>query len=185
MTANAVSAYETLSRLLTYPDAAYGGFVEELPKMLAEEDPKASAELAAFASRVKGLSLTELQELFTRTFDLSPTCSLEVGWHLFGEEYARGAFMVSIRERLRRYGVEENGELPDHLTHILLLADLMETDDRGELIGSYVLPAVQKMAKSLEGKDNPYAMVITTVKGVLERTPGIKRAEAKEDTPHG
>ena len=167
-----MSPYQALARLLTYPDRAYAEFAQRTVETLPALEP--------FASGVKGLSLTELQELFTRTFDLSPPCSLEVGWHLYGEEYARGAFMVSMREQMRRLSVEENGELPDHLTHILLLVDAMDPDERSEFITTYVLPAVTKMSKALEGKDNPYVAVVETAEALLEQTPGVERQAAEE-----
>ena len=184
MTDIATSSYEALSQALIYPDAAYAELAQRLPGALAESEPEASSSLESFAAQVRGLSLTELQELFTRTFDLSPTCSLEVGWHLYGEEYARGAFLVSMRQQLKRFSLQENGELPDHLTHILLLAGAMDSDERAQFIALYVLPAVRKMAKALEGKDNPYGGVIKTIEGVLERTPGVQQAE-KEEVPDG
>ena len=171
MKAAATTSYDTLRRLLTYPGAGYVELVQCAPETLSQLEP--------FAAGVKGLSLIDLQELFTRTFDLSPTCSLEVGWHLFGEEYARGAFMVSMREELRNQGLTENGELPDHLTHVLLLIDSLGADDRAKLISSYVLPAVRKMVEALEGKDNPYGVVVKTVARVLEQTPGVEAALAE------
>lgn len=176
MTETATSPYKALAQLLTYPNAGYGD--------LAQRAPEALSQLGSFASGVQGLSLTELQELFTRTFDLSPACSLEVGWHLYGEEYARGAFMVSMREQLRRLAVQENGELPDHLTHVLLLVDAMGADERGLFIGSFVLPAVRKMVKALEGKDNPYGGVIKAVEEVLEQTPGVDQQQPPEEHPY-
>ena len=166
MTDAANRPYQVLVRLLTYPDAGYAEFVQSAPETLPELEP--------FASAVRELSLTETQELFTRTFDLSPTCTLEVGWHLYGEEYARGAFMVSVREQLRRFSIQENGELPDHLTHILLVADAMESDERAALVSTFALPAVRKMVKALEGKDNPYGTVIRTAEAILLNTPGVE-----------
>lgn len=160
------SPYLALARLLTYPDERYAQFAQGVPEILAELKP--------FSASVEGLSQTELQELFTRTFDLNPTCTLEVGWHLYGEEYARGAFMVSMREQMRRLSVEELGELPDHLTHLLLLVDALEPEERTEFISLYLLPAVRKMAKALEGKENPYGVVVKTVEAVLDRTPGVE-----------
>ena len=41
-------------------------------------------------SFVEQHELWQIEETFTRTFDVNPACALEVGWHLFGEEYARG-----------------------------------------------------------------------------------------------
>ncbi len=59
--------------------------------------------------RVRGTSssstqLWEVEEAFTRTFDVNPACALEVGWHLFGEEYTAAMFLVRMREELRKHG---------------------------------------------------------------------------------
>src|SRR6266568_3182701 len=56
------------------------------------------------------------QELYVQTFEFNPACTLELGWHLFGENYERGEFLVRMREQLRRHGIAESNELPDHLT---------------------------------------------------------------------
>ena len=62
---------------------------------------------------------TQLEELYTRTFDLNPVCTPEVGWHIYGEQYRRGRFLVQARELLKIVGVDERGELPDHLMSLL------------------------------------------------------------------
>lgn len=185
MTGMTTSSYDALSRALTYPDAAYAAFAQSLPGALTDTDKEARQALESFASGVQGLSLTEFQELFTRTFDLSPACSLEVGWHLYGEDYARGAFMVSMREQLRRFSVAENGELPDHLTHVLLLVAAMDANERAKFIATYVLPSVRKMVSAMADTDNPYKGVITAVEGVLKSAPGVKQAVKKEEPSHG
>ena len=185
MTATTTSAYEALSQVLTYPGAGYSELAQRLPAALHDNEASAKQMLESFAARVRDLSVTELQELFTRTFDLSPACSLEVGWHLYGEEYARGALMVSMREQLRRFSVPENGELPDHLTHILLLIDAMDPGERSKFVSTYVLPAVSKMVKALAGSGNPYEEVMTAIEGVLQRTPGAEQALEKEEASHG
>ena len=76
------------------------------------------------------LGSTELEELYTRTFDINPVCSLEVGWHLFGEDYNRGAFLVRMRGLLREHGIEEGAELPDHLESVLRVLDAFVKRDR-------------------------------------------------------
>ena len=67
-----------------------------------------------------------LEELYTRTFDINPVCSLETGWHLFGEDYNRGAFLVRMRGLLRQHGIEEGAELTDHLESALRVLSVME-----------------------------------------------------------
>ncbi len=111
-------------------------------------------------------SLESLQELYTRTFDLNPECSLEAGWHLFGEEYERGSFLVKMREELRRHGIPESTELPDHLTHALRLAARMEPGE-ARAFSEFILPAVDKMLAGLAGKNNPYEDVLKAVRAAL------------------
>ena len=78
-----------------------------------------------------------LEEAFTGTFDVNPACALEVGWHLFGEEYARGMFLVRMREELRKYGLAESSELPDHVSHVLAIVNAIRVVRIGTL-RSYV-----------------------------------------------
>jgi nitrate reductase delta subunit len=107
-----------------------------------------------------------MQELYVQTFELNPACTLEIGWHLFGENYERGEFLVRMREQLRRHGVAESIELPDHLTHLLVLIERLEHDEAEELAGQILVPALAKIQKALEG--NPYETVIDTIRAKLE-----------------
>ncbi|MCP3987340.1 MAG: nitrate reductase, partial [bacterium] len=113
--------YELLALFLDYPQA---GQAEKLRATLPELmtcSPSAGARLAAFMDHVEACALTEREELFTRTFDINPACTLELGWVLYGQDYARGAFLVKMRQMLVEHGIRESGELPDHLTHVLQL----------------------------------------------------------------
>jgi nitrate reductase assembly molybdenum cofactor insertion protein NarJ len=106
------------------------------------------------------------QELYVQTFEFNPACTLEIGWHLFGENYERGEFLVRMREQLRRYGVAETSELPDHLTHLLVLIERMEHDEAAELAGQFLLPALAKIQDGL--KDNAYGSLIAAIQAKLE-----------------
>jgi nitrate reductase delta subunit len=106
------------------------------------------------------------QELYVQTFEFNPACTLEIGWHLFGENYERGEFLVRMREQLRRYGIAESSELPDHLTHLLVLIGRMEHEEAAELAGQFLLPALAKIQDGL--KDNSYGSLIATVQAKLE-----------------
>jgi nitrate reductase delta subunit len=108
----------------------------------------------------------EAQELYVQTFEFNPACTLEIGWHLFGENYERGEFLVRMREQLRRYGIAESTELPDHLSHLLALIPRMEHGEAADLAGQFVLPALAKIKEALKG--NPYAHVIAAIEGMLD-----------------
>ena len=106
------------------------------------------------------------QELYVQTFEFNPACTLEIGWHLFGENYQRGEFLVRMREQLRHHGITESTELPDHLTHLLLLIDRLEQHEAAELAGQFLLPALAKIHDAI--KDNPYGSLIATIQAKLE-----------------
>ena len=106
------------------------------------------------------------QELYVQTFEFNPACTLEIGWHLFGENYERGEFLVRMRALLRRYGIVETNELPDHLTHLLALIPRLDRGEAAELAGQHILPALAKIRQVLN--DNPYAQRIAAIEDTLQ-----------------
>jgi nitrate reductase delta subunit len=156
--------YSALVALLTYPEAGYPQRIEASVQVAPQE---CRGQLEQFALQMRGLATDELQELFTRTFDLNPMCSLELGWHLFGENYERGLLMVRVREELRRHELEESTELPDHLTHVLRLVERMEHENAADFVAACVLPALEKMLQAMRGKQNPFENVLLAVEALL------------------
>jgi nitrate reductase molybdenum cofactor assembly chaperone len=106
------------------------------------------------------------QELYVQTFEFNPACTLEIGWHLFGENYERGEFLVRMREQLRRHGIAESTELPDHLTHLLLLVAAMKHDEAARLAGEFLLPALAKIAAAVP--DAHYQSALRAIERKLE-----------------
>jgi nitrate reductase assembly molybdenum cofactor insertion protein NarJ len=106
------------------------------------------------------------QELYVQTFEFNPACTLEIGYHLFGENYERGEFLVRMRGLLRRHGIAESTELPDHLTHLLALISRLDHDEAADLAGLFILPALGKIKETL--KDNPYGPLIGAIEEKLE-----------------
>jgi nitrate reductase delta subunit len=139
---------------------------------------EARAAIEAFHGRTRGLTTEELQELYTRTFDLNPVCSPELGWHLFGERYERGLFLVKLRRLMRRVALAETTELPDHLAGVLELLPRLGDDEAADLAAACVLPAVAKMGVGLDGKDNPYQTLLDLAARLVEARYGLPRAEA-------
>ena len=105
-----------------------------------------------------------MQELYVQTFEFNPACTLEIGWHLFGENYERGEFLVRMREQLRRHGIAESTELPDHLTYLLPLVASMDHGEAAQLAGEFILPALAKIRSAIH--DNAYEPVIA---GIVEK----------------
>lgn len=120
--------------------------------------------LAGFARAIEGRPVETLQELFTQTFDWNPETTLDIGWHLFGENYDRGDFLVKLRGALKTYGVTESQELPDHLSHVLRLLDRMPEDERAEFAVKFVLPAMGKLRDGLTKAESLFLPLVIALR---------------------
>jgi len=172
--------YDQFAALIRYPSEDYLEAFEKCRAALAAEDPEAAERIGRFAEAVRGLSHEQRQELFVQIFDLNPVCVLEVGWHLYGDTYDRGTFLVTMREHLRRFGLPEDSELPDHLAHALAVLGRMDQDEANQFAAKSVLPALEKMLAGLEGKTSPYEDVLKALWLGLSR----RHARVLEEVRH-
>lgn len=159
--------WRALARLLSYPDEQTVEAAELLYIILQGELPEAARSVSRFGEYLEGHALWEAEEAFTGVFDVNPACAPEVGWHLFGEEYARGMFLVRMRQELRKHGIPESTELPDHITHVLALIAAMPDDEAARFVTACVLPAVGRMDAALARTDSPYRHVVACLATVL------------------
>ncbi|MCP4784835.1 MAG: nitrate reductase molybdenum cofactor assembly chaperone [Fuerstiella sp.] len=162
----------SLSRLLIYPDEQTVEAAELLYIILQGELPEAAEKMSRFGAYIEQHRLWQIEETYTSTFDVNPACALDIGWHLFGEEYARGQFLVRMREELKKYKLTESSELPDHITHVLAVIAAMPDDEARRFVTACVLPAVRKMMHAFEENDSPYGDVISCLALILHHVWG-------------
>ncbi|MDA1014835.1 MAG: nitrate reductase molybdenum cofactor assembly chaperone, partial [Planctomycetota bacterium] len=159
--------YRAFSRLLSYPDDQTGEAAELLYIVLKDVLSESAKDVASFGAFLEQHDNWQIEEAFTSTFDINPPCALEIGYHLFGEDYTRGLFLVRMREELRRYGLDESAELPDHITHVLAVIAAMSAEEADRFVPACVLPAIEKMQTALAKQDTPYRHVINALSAVL------------------
>jgi nitrate reductase molybdenum cofactor assembly chaperone len=164
------AVHDALARLLQYPSAGFAERAAGYAATVAGECPEAGADVAEFARFVSSHELGECEEMYVRTFDVNAERALEVGWQVFGEQYARGAFLVRMRELLREFDVPESYELPDHMTHVLRLLPRIDEAQAATLVESAVAPALRRIRADLTDPANPYTALVR----------GIARAAAPE-----
>lgn len=161
------SLINEISYILFYPNKDYKNHVQ-----LCYEQLKDSEELKLifndFNNYVTKATQSELEENFTYTFDMNPSHCLDIGWHLFGEEYKRGEFLVTMRGLMRTLNVTETHELPDNIFHVLRVINKMKQDESEEFIDEYLIPSLNKIEKSMD-KENKYFPVIKTLTGIMKR----------------
>ncbi|MBK9215992.1 MAG: hypothetical protein IPM59_10405 [Chloracidobacterium sp.] len=121
-----------------------------------------------FCLKIGSMSLIELQELYAQSFDLNPNCALEIGYHLFGEDYKRGAFLANLREAESAFELGQERQLPDYLPVLLRLLVYLEDDElRGSLAGYCLIPGLRKVAAALK-EHNPFAQLVSALLSTLE-----------------
>ena len=166
--------FDALARWLEYPVGPLGTDETLLPEL---EPLEVRPAVTAFLGVMESLGQDEREELYTRTFDINPVCSLEVGWHVYGETYDRGGMLVKVRGLMRECGVAENRELPDHLPQILRLFARLDDGRARKLALAFIQPALEKMIAAFQEGANPYRQILTaTSLLVAERRQALEEA---------
>ena len=171
----------SVADLLEYPTKDWFRVFEKCKELFFISDSDASKYFSDFCLAINGLSLTELQERYTRTFDLNPVCALEIGYHLFGEDYKRGEFLANLRESENPYELGQEFQLPDYLPVVLRLLGKLEDEElRAQLIGYVLLPALEKMSEPFRKKENPYGNIVFLVEAILKSIAEESLSEGDE-----
>lgn len=165
-----LSDYNLLSVAFEYPHTrAYKERIKEIHQHLSSTLPQAAEAMNKFVEFVSNSSLTEIQELFLRSFDVQAITTLDIGFILFGEDYKRGQLLVHLNREHREAGNVCETELSDHLPNVLrLLPKMNDTQLRNELALKIIIPAIEKMigefdGKKIEKKDEVYKKHLKTV----------------------
>lgn len=160
--------YEILASSLEYPGEDWNTRLERCKQWLTIQEPDVAVQFIRFQRNVNKLSIDKLQELYTQTFDLNPVCTLDIGYHLFGENYKRGELLAKLRETEAPFDLSQSNQLPDHLPVLLRLLTKLEDEElRLALIGEILIPALSKMLEALNHTDNPYRDLIDVISKAL------------------
>lgn len=177
--------FDLFADLLEYPRPGLADAARECERLLLSECPEGATELREFRQFAEGASPGRLEEVYSGVFDLNPTCSPYVGYHLLGETYQRSVFLLELRARFRAEGFAHDHDLPDHLAVLLrFLARSADSALRAELIEEALLPALDRMtgrarsagydadgAEQSERRSatGPYGAVLRALRRALER----------------
>ncbi|MCP4583679.1 MAG: hypothetical protein GY839_18875 [candidate division Zixibacteria bacterium] len=161
------NVYGALANLLIYPDDNLQDSINECANILKASGSTAVEPIKGFARYVRESSIEDMQEYYTQTFEFNKERALEVGWHLFGERYERGMFIVRMRQTLRQLNLAESTELPDHLAHVLAALGMMGDREAKDFATLIVMPAIQKMLAGFKEKENQYAAVLDGIRDEL------------------
>lgn len=164
-----MSLYLQFAPLFDYPDANLSRRIGECTVELGTVCPDAARLLETFQHTERELGIAALQEAYTATFDLQPECTLNLGYHLFGEDQRRGVFLAKLKEFYKTASIDTGSELPDHLGHLLrYVAARPESEESQAIVSDCLLPAVAKIAQGMKHKADPYQPVLDALLLCLE-----------------
>ncbi|HVA62259.1 MAG TPA: molecular chaperone TorD family protein [Terriglobales bacterium] len=156
--------YAGFADWLDYPAAA----APPPQPALAQASPVVQGLLAAFATAAAALPAGRLEEVYTQTFDLQPECTLNLGHHLFGEDWKRSLFLIELKALFARHSLDPGHELPDHLCWLLRLLAVAPPDpELQDLRATCLLPALRALSLRLQDSSNPYQPLLQALYLVL------------------
>ncbi|MDR3629173.1 MAG: nitrate reductase molybdenum cofactor assembly chaperone [Desulfocapsaceae bacterium] len=168
MTESELRVCKLLAFLLEYPDASWRDDLAELGGIVkAMTDDTQRDRLQEFLSYVQDKSSIELQEIYTRAFDLDPETSLHLSYHLMGNSEDRGKALAGLLWIYHRAGYDAAvGELPDYLPMILEFLTLSQELEGAEILWS-CLGTVAVLAERLQKNNHPYAGLLALAADIL------------------
>lgn len=163
--------YEDLAMALEYPTPSTRKAANEAAERLGSGESahaRMAAAIAELASFLEQGGLEEAEERYTSLFDMKPVCTLNVGWHLFGDTYDRGALLAALVPELDTRAIDHHHDLPDYLPTLLrLLGRTDDAEERALLAHAVIMPALQKMASCLEQSTDPWSCVVRALPELL------------------
>lgn len=157
-----MSVYQSFAEVLDYPGPELFERTVQCSRELADRLPEAELLVRAFEESRAALGVAPLQEIYTSTFDMRAECTLNLSYHLFGEDQRRGIFLAQLKELYHHANVDTGTELPDHLCCLLrYLATGPGISETEDIVTDCLHPAVSKVVQGLGEAPNPY-------RGILE-----------------
>lgn len=158
-----------LGKMMEYPGPQYLSELPRLCKSIGMKCGFSARILDKFEHALRKMTTQELQETYTRTFDLAALVSPYITGYIHGDEnFDRGTLMAALGEKYDEMGFDTEGELPDHLRVLLKVSAWLDKETLAELIEYLLLKPVEQMAEQLKETDNPYFNLLLAIEVVLK-----------------
>ncbi len=147
------SNYNSIAEIFEYPQAGYKEKVHKVLEILQKDYPDHVEIFQEFYNFVSRSSQNEIEEIYTRTFDVQAITTLDIGYVLFGDDYKRGELLANLSREQLAANNDCGTELADFLPNVLRLLPKMEDDVlRLELVQKVVLPSLMKIVAEFDAK---------------------------------
>lgn len=162
---DARAAFAALAPLFRYPGGDVIDVAGRAWTAVRVVDAAAADVLERFVMATASTPIGDMQATFTSTFDLAPLCSPYLGDHLFASDESRRArLMLGLRASYHMHEIDEEMELPDHISVVIRLASCCGDDEWDDLGTLVLLPSLKSMESILTPTGNPYRHLVTATR---------------------
>jgi nitrate reductase molybdenum cofactor assembly chaperone len=169
--------YTQIAVLLEYPREDLMPKTDEILEALRDEKhypPEVLNSLMEFKKKIEPLSLDDLQEAYSYTFEFSADYTLDMGAHIL-DGFKRAENLVNIKTMYRRYEFPfenfDKGELPDYLPLVLRFMGFMDDEEvKKDFRRDFLIKAIEKLNKNIiKVQENPYSHLVNTIYRIIDR----------------
>ncbi len=171
--------FRVLSACLSYPEPETQAALGEAVAAIGEESVR--RRLSEFVRGLAEEPLLVRQERYTATFDLSPSCCLNLTAHGSRRGEERGLALCALLALYRSCGWEPAcGELPDFLPLLLEFLSLVpEAASSREIVA--LGGAVADLQAALRKRGSPYAVPLEILHEVFPTSPAPAGGKASRE----
>ena len=170
MTEDDLALIKAVSFLLGWPDADWKDSLGSVANILEDLSCSHAAEILLEAvSNFKSKPLLQLQEEYTRLFDFSPSTSLSLTYHLWGDRKERGHALALLKQAYTQAGFSlTGGELPDYLPLVLEFLSVYPEEAFFSMVKEYE-ETLKNLAGRLDDAGSAYAHCLRAFLEVLAK----------------
>jgi len=181
-TTNERAVFATFAELFAYPHRDPRGAARRCLALI-DSASGAKAGLKRFATWAAGARPGEVEEVYSQTFDLAPTCAPYVGHYICPEPARRNLFLSALAAVHAMEGFEAAEELDDHVAEVLrFLAVARDGEVRQELLREGLVPALEGIRSSLP-RANPYRALVDAAHAFAAARVRRQRSRREEARP--
>jgi len=150
-----------LSVLLRYPDEDLCNAQEEIAAVVARLQPREmQSAVRMFVEALRRRPLIQNQEKYTAVFDMDPAATMNMTYHIHGDNAKRAAALARLEHTYGQAGWQRaTGELPDYLPLMLEFLAVCEHPAQAGVVWE-CLQGLDAMVAHLEHKAPAYAALL-------------------------
>lgn len=164
MSETQTDSLQLISLLLQYPEEDLLGRLDELATMTSRScSSEIRPVIRDFLKDLGQLTPIQAQERYTALFDMDPATTLNVTYHIHGDNEKRAAALARLQHGYDMAGWERiTGELPDYLPMMLEFLSICPHPVQTPFVWQ-CLQGLQPLIKRLEDRGSVYACLLQPV----------------------